>query len=78
MEKILIQLRKEVMDMRVNEEKDKSMGIVRSSAAIGRVAIQGGGGKRLVTPRNMQMSSQIESKSGKGLQGGGGRHTVGA
>lgn len=79
MEKILIQLRKEVLDMRVSEEKDKSMGIVRNSAAGGRVAIQGGGGKRLVTPRNMQMSSQIEQKNGapRGLQGGGGRHTIG-
>jgi len=45
------------MKMKMNDEKDKSMGIVRSSAGGGRVAIQGGGGKRLITPRNMQMSS---------------------
>jgi len=65
LEKILIELRNEVMKMKMNDEKDKSMGIVRSSAAGGRVAIQGGGGKRLITPRNMQMSSQIDPKNGQ-------------
>ena len=33
--------------MKMTEEKDKQMGIVRSSAGGGRVAIQGGAGKRL-------------------------------
>ena len=64
--------------MKQNDEKDKSMGIVRSSAGAGRVAIQGGAGKRLVTPRNMQMSDAIAQKSGHGggpawgIKGGGG------
>ena len=55
MEKILIELRNEVIKMKTNDEKDRSMGIVRSSVVGGgsRVAIQGGGGKRLITPRNM-------------------------
>ena len=57
--------------MKMTEEKDKSMGIVRSSAGGGRVAIQGGAGKRLVTPRNMQLSSQLAPKTGGGIQGGG-------
>jgi len=72
LEKILIELRNELVTMKKNEEKDKSLGIVRSSAGGGRVAIQGGGGKRLVTPRNLQMSSQIEQKTGAGhgIQGG--------
>jgi len=49
--------------MKLNDDKDRSMGIVRSPGGIGgRVAIQGGGGKRLVTPRNMQMTSMIEQK----------------
>jgi len=56
--------------MKKNEEKDKSMGIVRNSAAGGRVAIQGGGGKRLVTPRHQQMSSQIDPKAGGARSGG--------
>ena len=64
MEKILIELRKEVYNMKMTEEKDKSMGIVRSSAGGGRVAIQGGAGKRLTTPRNMHMSSQLAPKTG--------------
>lgn len=53
MEKILLELRKEVIAMKMNEEKDKSMGIVRGSTngGVGRVAIQGGGGKRMITPR---------------------------
>ena len=72
MEKILIELRKEVYNMKMTEEKDKSMGIVRSSAGGGRVAIQGGAGKRLVTPRNMQLSSQLAPKTGGGIRGGGG------
>ena len=73
MEKILIELREEVYNMKMTEEKDKSMGIVRSSAGGGRVAIQGGAGKRLVTPRNIQMSSNIPPKSGaQGIRGGGG------
>ena len=51
--------------MKMTEEKDKSMGIVRSSAGGGRVAIQGGAGKRLVTPRNnMQLSSALAPKTG--------------
>ena len=73
LEKILIELRNEVINMKMNDEKDKSMGIVRSSAGGGRIAIQGGGGKRLVTPRNVHhMSSQIEQKQGpgRGIQGG--------
>ena len=46
--------------MKAEDEKEKSMGIVRSSAGGGLVALRGGGGKRLVTPRNMpHMSSQI-------------------
>lgn len=65
LEKILIELRNELVTMKKNEEKDKSLGIVRNSAAGGRVAIQGGGGKRLITPRNFQMSSQIEQKGGQ-------------
>ena len=72
MEKILIELRKEVYNMKMTEEKDKQMGIVRSSAGGGRVAIQGGAGKRLVTPRNMQLSSQLAPKTGGGIRGGGG------
>ena len=64
MEKILIELREEVYNMKMTEEKDKQMGIVRSSAGGGRVAIQGGAGKRLVTPRNMQISSQLAPKTG--------------
>ena len=39
LEKILIELRNELMNMKLNDEKDKSMGIVRSSAGGGRVAI---------------------------------------
>ena len=58
--------------MKMTEEKDKQMGIVRSSAGGGRVAIQGGAGKRLVTPRNMQLSSQLAPKTGGGIRGGGG------
>ena len=52
--------------MKMSDEKDKSMGIVRSSAGGGRVAIQGGGGKRLVTPRNMphMASQQLDPKQG--------------
>ena len=61
----MIELRKEVYNMKMTEEKDKSMGIVRSSAGGGRVAIQGGAGKRLVTPRNnMQLSSALAPKTG--------------
>lgn len=69
LEKILIELRNELLTMKMSEEKDKSMGIVRSSVGGGRVAIQGGGGKRLVTPRNLHMSSQIEQKAlpGRGI-----------
>ena len=52
--------------MKKSEEKDKAAGIVRSSVAGGFVAIQGGGGKRLMTPRHNQMS-----KGGEGIQGGG-------
>lgn len=71
LEKILIELRNEVIKMKSNDDKDRSMGIVRSSGG-GRVAIQGGAGRRLVTPRNMQMSQQIEAKQGPGraMQGG--------
>ena len=68
-----MELRNELVKMKTNEEKDKSMGIVRNSAAGGRVAIQGGGGKRLMTPRHQQMSNQIDPKTGAvrtGIQGG--------
>ena len=54
-----------MVKMKMNDDKDRSMGIVRGSPAGGiggRVGIQGGGGKRLVTPRNMQMTSMVEQK----------------
>ena len=73
LEKILIELRSELMTMSKNNEKDKSMGIVRNANAGGRVAIQGGAGKRLITPRHQQMAPQIDPKNvaGKtGIQGG--------
>jgi len=60
LEKILIELRNEVIKMKKSDEQDKSMGIVRSSAGGGRIAIKGGGGKRLITPRNLQMAPQVQ------------------
>ena len=42
--------------MKKNDEQDKSMGIVRSSAGGGRIAIKGGGGKRLITPRHLEIA----------------------
>lgn len=72
LEKILIELRNEVIKMKTSEEKDRSMGIMRSSVVGGgRVAIQGGGGKRLITPRTMQMSQAINPKSSGAARGGG-------
>ena len=50
--KILDELQDGLMKMKKIEEKKKSMWIVRSSVAGGFVAIQGGGDKRLITPRH--------------------------
>ena len=63
LEQILLILRKDVENSKKRGDEEKNMGVVRNSyaGAGSRVAIRGGGGKRMATPRTN--SGQIDPKN---------------
>lgn len=52
MERILKELRTEFVKMQTKESADRNAGVIRNQPAGSRVAIKGGGGKRITTPRS--------------------------
>lgn len=62
MEKILKELREEFVRMQSKESADQNSGVMRNQPAGSRVAIKGGGGKRIMTPRNGISQMQLAEK----------------
>jgi len=54
MESILKELRAEFVKMQTKENADRDAGVIRNQPAGSRVAIKGGGGKRMTTTRMSQ------------------------
>ena len=69
LEKIVLQLRNEFVKISQKEQSEKESGILRQSHQGSRIAIKGGGGKRMVTPRleNLQKKEMQRTT----LKGGG-------
>ena len=65
MERILKELRGEFVKMQQKESADKNNGVIRNQPAGTRVAIKGGGGKRIFTPRAGTVVAMAETKPQK-------------
>lgn len=71
MERILKELRAEFVKMQSKENADRNAGVIRNQPAGSRVAIKGGGGKRITTPRaGYQVVSSLEKPQRRTIQGG--------
>ena len=71
MERILKELREEFVKMQSKESADRNAGVIRNQPAGSRVAIKGGGGKRITTPRNgMSTMQPAEKPQRRTIQGG--------
>lgn len=62
--KILEALKTEFVKMQKEQQADKQAGLLRNPVAGSRIAIKGGGGKRIITPRRMQQSQEVERGQG--------------
>lgn len=59
MERILKELRAEFVKMQSKDTADKNAGVIRNQPAGTRVAIKGGGGRRITTPRQEKSIKKI-------------------
>lgn len=70
--KILEALKAEFVKMQNQQQLDKQAGLMRNPIAGSRVAIKGGGGKRIITPRRLAESTEVDKDEGVvvSIQGG--------